>query len=677
MPRKSPAAKAHKAEQQRMRRAARKRAGLASDSGKHYSLFQTGQFCAWDGEGTYDNEHSRYILLCNSQGEHRYNPQGLSTQQCLDFLVETAAASKRAIHVGFGFSYDANMILADVPYDTLSLLHARGKVGKSTTIRLDDYWYRIRYMPRKRLSVARITYSEKWSAFEKTRFRITIYDVLGFFQTSFVHALEQWMPTTNKEAIATIERMKAQRSMFHVEQIDEIREYCLSECTLLAELCDELREALKTADITINRWDGAGAIAAALLQKHGAKEYLSTPPPHVHYAAQCAYAGGRIEALHIGHANQTCYDYDVRSAYPSAMAVLPDLRGEWLHSSYPQFDSSVFGLWHVRFSFPTRLWYPLFYRCPDGTILFPQTGEGWYHTCEISSALLYMQVHGGMVELLEAYQLESLTDCRPFSWIDDVYTQRAIWRAQGNPAEKVLKLGLNSLYGKMAQQVGGTPERLPPFFSIIAAGYITAYTRAKLVGASVTSIDNVIAFATDGIFTHERLWVPLGRELGQWEESSVDDMISVQPGFYATLYDGSWHVWSRGLEKPSQADDNRRFVESILSAWQNKAPVIPQMTRRFVTLGAALASRERFRTWRAWLPVERQIDITGLNAKHAPIDYRHARPHIRFEHLPACINEYDCCSTPYPIAWIDSSSLAQFVIEQNEDMRDSWEQITW
>jgi hypothetical protein len=62
------------------------------NSPSNQSKFKRSRFIAWDGEGIGKN----YFLLMNNEEVVAYNPQGLSTAECLDTIMSTDA-----IHVGF------------------------------------------------------------------------------------------------------------------------------------------------------------------------------------------------------------------------------------------------------------------------------------------------------------------------------------------------------------------------------------------------------------------------------------------------------------------------------------------------------------------------------------------------------------------------------------------------
>ena len=150
----------------------------------------------WDGEGaTVDGVHV-YNLLANSLGRHIHNDQGLSTQACLDFMLDCNTSS--AINVVFSGGYDVNMILRDVPKEDIQTLWRDGRV----------HWkgYRLTYKQRKVFSVAR------WDPTKATMYgkSFVLWDVFGFYQSSFVKACRKWL--VDDDSIESIDEMKQRRS---------------------------------------------------------------------------------------------------------------------------------------------------------------------------------------------------------------------------------------------------------------------------------------------------------------------------------------------------------------------------------------------------------------------------------------------------------------------------------
>src|SRR5579872_6437570 len=83
-------------------------------------------FIAWDGEGVHGNgDYHPYSLFGASTGE-RIKYQDLSTLDCLSLIIDVERSNRKAIHVGYSFGYDVNMIIKDLPFRQLVLLHTTG-----------------------------------------------------------------------------------------------------------------------------------------------------------------------------------------------------------------------------------------------------------------------------------------------------------------------------------------------------------------------------------------------------------------------------------------------------------------------------------------------------------------------------------------------------------------------
>ncbi len=195
---------------------------------------------AWDGEGCNLGDRQLYVLLANSRGESLVNRGGLTTVDCLRFLTDFS--DPKDINVIFGGSYDANMWLADLPRKNLEQVWSTGQTHFAG--------YLIRYQWRKCFVVKS----------RDTGKVATIWDVLGFFQTRFVDTVKLWLPDVD---VTEMEQMKEARPDFDLRNLDKIKAYNADECRLLVKVCTALFDAFDVAGITLNRYDGAGAAAAA------------------------------------------------------------------------------------------------------------------------------------------------------------------------------------------------------------------------------------------------------------------------------------------------------------------------------------------------------------------------------------------------------------------------------
>jgi len=544
-------------------------------------------FVAWDGEGiTYEPGTAQsYVLFGCSEGYY-IKGRDLSTKQCLDALLFARQLFPETLFVGFALGYDFNMILKDLDAQHLWRIYNLG------ACKWNGYY--IKRVPGKWLTVRKPGQGRG----------VRLYDVFGFFQSSFVSACEKYLGADDPE-LDRIRMGKAARSQFRYDQLDtEIVPYWQGELRLLVRLMDSLRDDFTGADIRVNSWHGPGAVANAVFNKFNIKQHKQTTPEEVNRAAQYAYAGGRFELFRCGHYPHPVWEYDINSAYPEAIAKLPSLQGSsWEETD--TFDPESFGVWRVEHQstdHPPNVFFrphPLYYRGPHGEVSFPADVSGWYWTPEAS--LVPDAIKHGWV-LRHNGEL-------PFDFIREMYETRRKWKNDGNSAERALKLALNSLYGKMAQRVGAT-QGPPQWHQLEWAGYVTSHCRAKLWNAISLIPEAVIAVETDAIFTTQKLALPIGPELGQWERTDFDWITYIQSGLYYGSIGGHTLERYRGFDKGSlphtRIMDYLHEYDGAFEPW--KVPSPSGACTRFVTMGLGLRTRA---IWRAWETTHRQVVLGG------------------------------------------------------------------
>lgn len=601
---------------------------------------------AWDGEGEAvpDGQPQPYVLLMSSSGVKLWaDSPGLHSRAVFKALTDEGAKHpKGTLHFIYGGSYDINQWLKDVPEYLLRRLWRSGKCEWES--------YFIEYRPRKMFRLVN----------RATNKRITIWDAYPWCQSSFVKALESYLGKDYPD-LDFIKMMKDRRSSFSREERAEVERYTTLELKALVELCRALIERLYGAGIYVRRWDGPGAAAAALLRERGVKRYKAETPRDVRYAAAVAYSGGRIELLKYGNYERPVYHYDIRSAYPAAMCHLPILAGaKWAH--YEQGERAPvkrWGLYRVRWSLNATAdfypFYPFCFRNDDGSIYYPPEGESWAWGPEV----LAYQRHADKlpdlrVEILEAYVLEQWRQASPLDWVRELYELRRQWKAEGNAAEWALKLGINSLYGKLAQTVGWNANRKPPFYQLEWAGLITSYTRAYLFDMAMQNPHAIIMFATDGIYATEPLEMDVGDGLGQWEESIHAGITTVQAGVYFVTDDGeNWRTWSRGYNPGELSRD------AIIAGWNAGTESLGIPQSRFVTLGSALTGKSIAKDWRAWHTSERSLSLGATGKREELHAEKRKNPAKEFRITQAAFpfgNSSTGLSAPYNRSWKENET---------------------
>lgn len=682
------------------------------------SKWELAQFIALDGEGesvgelqkftvgkdgkTYEAKEHCYTLLAASSGQSLYNAgKRLDTFDCLNFLLDLADSYPKSIFVIFAGGYDVNHMLM-FGFDRETLQHiSRGESNKHFTekiknkktvrkyesgaveLKFQGIEYELEYRARKSLTIRR---GLSWGNDSKGNLKkiweskIILWDVFGFFQESFVGVTAKWLGKDWRH-YDLIKDMKAKRGDFANVEQSKINAYNAAELETLVAIMEKVRSAIDGLDLQCSRWDGAGAVAAAIYKKHQIKQFKNETGKNLMTAVRTAYAGGRIEVCKIGCHTDFVYDYDINSAYPYVMMDLPCLaHGSWIQGrGYPP---PGFTLVHCKYDFEEgQPFYPLFYRTESMQISFPAQGEGWYWYPEYEAATKCP----GKLEVIEYYQFVPSCNHKPFHWIENYYKTRQQFIK--NPtedwqkgAEKIIKLGLNSLYGKTAQQIGGRGGKAPAYHQMEWAGYITSATRARLYTAAKANPSAVIGFATDGLFTTEKFPLDCSRTkaIGAWElkEPVPCGMTIAMAGVYWWHFDdGDYSHFSRGFDKESM-----RTPHMVLNAWKEGREDIDIPMHRLIGMGSACASESLWPIRGRFTQGYRTLCLNGKSHKRAPINIKKTKPHKHLVDLEPNLNieyiaNYQSCSFPYPIEWIDGDESEAYLADmelsrENEDTQN-------
>lgn len=577
-------------------------ASVMLDDWADYTYKKTRDVIAVDGEGVSDPDGvHRYTLLASSIGKY-VEGSDLSTVQCFEYLL----GLPKAITVGFSINYDVNMWLRDIPTDHLKeLLQAEALYWKT---------YKIQYIPSKQTIIS-----------DQRGRKVHIYDVFGFFQTSFVKALSEWQ-IGDPSIIAEIAAMKERRGTFSEKERRQIRDYCLAECDLLVELMQRLIAATERAEIPCHRWYGVGALASGMLQKYGVKEYTGTAPNYIKDEILSGYYGGRFEIARSGDIGKV-YAYDIKSAYPSVARDLPCL-AHVRYANVRTYNSDHLAVWHVKWNVGKgAIWGPFPWRDDHYGIHYPTNGDGWYWSPEIKAA---MSFYPKGIHVIEGVRIVQLCEHRPFTFIDEVYTERRRLEASGDYANKTLKLALNSLYGKTAQSIGHgckkhgankerdcylcQTARHPPYQSYVWAGLITSGTRAKILKAVKQDPKNVVSIATDSVVSTRPLDLEIGTGLGQWDMTEWEACFLIQPGIYRLRNPCPFDYKEERCKH--EAIRTRGFgrletsFDQIIADWTaNPFSSHSYKATRFVGLASAMARTDYEQYWRRWIEAERTINF--------------------------------------------------------------------
>jgi hypothetical protein len=621
-------------------------------------------FIAIDGEGyTKDDGTHIYNLIAASTGEYLLDEigSGLRTLDVFNWFYALKGKYPKATFVSFYFAYDVNMILGNVPPSCVNVLAQTGKVY------LDDKGdrtktTRVEYAPVKFFKVSRgyrkgiIGQDMKFV----TTDTITIWDVWGFFQGSFVNALKQFKIGTEEE-LEVIKSMKGAREDFGEVDIQSIIDYNALECKLLCAAMDKLQDALETAGLKLTSWHGAGAVAMAMLKKYDVISHIAPAAGSHQKAVLHAYFGGRIQALQIGEF-ETVYGHDIISAYPYSTMQCFSMRDceQVVCARYSGENPN--SIWHVTWDLPsdTKIC-PFPFRLEDGSIIYPYTGEGYYWQCEIKAALEHYKRY---ITVYEGYIFLPTDERKPFDFIPEVFNQRRRFKEEGNHAQIALKLGLNSLYGKCAQGKG-YGGNIPRTQCYVWAGLITAQTRAKVFDLAMSNPDSVIAFSTDGVFANEQL-TKEGNNIGEWEVNSYRIFFNLKSGFYrGRRVNGKTIRHVRGFRTREVRFSN------LLRVWRIGGILgyVETNNRRFVGMKSA---GKKLTNWRKWIDGTKELSFMPVHGDavctYDPMDKPKSCPDC----MAAPCRRPDCAHKPknrglkYRLYGIDQLGLCSKAYDPND-----------
>jgi hypothetical protein len=372
--------------------------------------------------------------------------------------------------------------------------------------------------------------------------------------------------------------------------------------------------------------------------------------------------------------------------------------GFWVKREYNEFDwadvesASPIAMFQIKWNLPERYidacgkmqvvpFYGLPYRIEGGGIRFFSRGWGWYRRDDVILLKRWLEKFAGLgacikedgspwkltkgemgrlgtddkfylIDLIEARLFYPADDERPFAFVPEEFKKRKLideeYQRTGlyNIGEKVIKLGLNGLSGKVAQSVGGSQTKPPSCYNVHYASAIRAGTRRAIGEAALQAPHDIVQFCTDATFSKVPLRLEEGKELGQWGREVVHDLLTVQSGVYSYLEgeeidnktrgfaagnvvsmgDADLEAIERRMELegvPVQVRKMMTFREALLKkvpdAWKqaafkadgtvNGSPEIVLMLRTFKTAGAAVASLNQFDLIGRWASVPKKLSV--------------------------------------------------------------------
>jgi hypothetical protein len=480
-----------------------------------------------------ETDEGDIFLIADSDGNRLESP-GISFESVAHFLMRYEGKWVFFYNLG----YDAECILKLLPDEILRSY----RVKKRLEFEHEDF--QIRYIDRKQLTI------------RKGKHVISCYDIAQYYDNKPLVAA--YLETIKKPVTETYLSTKKKRQEFSLSYFlrhkKEIRDYCVQDCLLTKELAQNWVETFyKVFGFYSRNWISSGYLAERVLL------YNNIPIPffnEIDYEVQDlawkSFYGGRFELIQKGFIGR-CYLYDINSAYPYALTMLPDiLNGYWIYSREISSDSSL-GFFNIIAHIDERVKLaPFPFRTKQNRIIYPVGDFETYVTLdEIRASSSDPRIH---IDVIESWQFIPNPHCTyPFKqFIEKLYYRRLDLKKVGNPLEKAIKIVLNSIYGKTAQRANGMIGNI---FNPVIASFVTGFARAQLYRfmKENTHEDEVVAFATDSIALGREIPDLNSTHIGEMKlDKNAEDVIFLSNGFYR--FNGKWK--NRGVGK-----DRERKVE--------------------------------------------------------------------------------------------------------------------
>jgi hypothetical protein len=323
--------------------------------------------------------------------------------------------------------------------------------------------------------------------------------------------------------------IKADRAhLFETHSLQEIVEYCTWDATTTGKLAEYFLKWLTTFGIRPRKLTSCGYLGEQLVRTNQYIPIQLDVPRIIGEMFYNAYHGGWFETYQRGvsYGNK----YDIGSAYPSTIALLPDIRiGEWLDYYDPK---ELITVLNVTMKQKEKTMNPFIMEVQNETY-YPYIDEEV--TRDITGAEYESNKKDFDFTINYAYTFKPRADCT-YPFYDKVknlyeYKERVDKEC---PEYMVAKLLLNSPSGKFFQIVkDDVCNRGGPMFNTPYAATVTGRTRAQCKEAIKGHERDVVSIMTDSISFSKDVRLQCSNEIGGWKLEEEDKRIlSLKSGIY-------------------------------------------------------------------------------------------------------------------------------------------------
>ena len=172
--------------------------------------------------------------------------------------------------------------------------------------------------------------------------------------------------------------------------------------------------------------------------------------------------------------------------------------------------------------------YPLVKKAKTGTLVAPRVIQGWFTIEEIIEAKKWPH-SSFIVGNWTWHQEEDSSHNRPFAPFIERFYEMKMNEPKGSVAYGVSKVLLNSVYGKLQQEVDGKTGKI---WSSVYSSTTTGSTRARLAEIIRLNGFSALSVATDGVVFDSNAFsvipnrpAPAPHNLGEWEFDGAGELL--------------------------------------------------------------------------------------------------------------------------------------------------------
>ncbi len=368
--------------------------------------------------------------------------------------------------------------------------------------------------------------------------RVVIYDAMQLWKFSGVNGKSSLDSVAEKhlnlhkqdDEVNKIYPNKQFPNKISKKNLKIIIKYCIEDCKLIPKLVNLwLDKFYASFKYYPQKFHSLGTIALDTLRTDLTEMHSFNAISYdIQSLAYKCYFGGRFEIFFKGYL-ENIHHADINSAYPYSMSLIPNMKtGSWKTiKEISELNTLKIGLYRIKVKVNENKLCPFLYRKDNGSVMCPNgTFTTWTTSYELDVALKYYDIE--LINIF-GYEYTEKENCQFQKLIKKWYGQRIAQKDEGQ--KYIYKVLINSLYGKFAQRKP-EPKNL---FNPVMASLITGKCRAMLLESAQNSKDDIIMFATDGVFSRKPLNVNIkGKKiLGRWSYDFHPKFKLVMAGIYS------------------------------------------------------------------------------------------------------------------------------------------------